>query len=78
MDAKGIKTLRTSLRLSQRRVAVLTKISQASISWMESGKHPVDAKYADWLWWQVYGRWQRVADMPVRILKQAIRERGEV
>lgn len=83
MDAEGINRLRSALRLSQRRLCVLAQkdgvqVSQAAISLMEAGKAPVDRQYAQWLERRVYGRWLRIADMPPRILRQAIRERREV
>jgi transcriptional regulator with XRE-family HTH domain len=72
------KRLREFLRLSQRRVAVLSHMSQAAISLMEAGKQPIERQYERWLQQRVYGKYGYIVDMPTRVLRQAIRNRVEM
>ena len=83
MDKKVLRDMREEMGLSGRSCAVLAQkdgvqVSQAGISLMESGKAPIDRRYANWLHAKVHGRYKRIQDMPVNILAQAIRNRKEI
>lgn len=83
MDKLTLRAMREELGLPGRSCAVWAitdrvKVSQSAISQMESGKLPIDKKYAAWLERKIYGRYKRIADMPTRVLAKRIRCREEI
>ncbi len=74
---------RKRLGLSQREMIAYAKsarfeFTQTALSNMENGKSLVDERYARWLGFRVMDRYKRIADMPVGILAECIRNRSEI
>lgn len=53
-------------------------LTQTMLSNMETGRLPIALDYSAWLGEQVLNRYRRVADMPVGILAECIRNREEI
>jgi transcriptional regulator with XRE-family HTH domain len=78
----NIREARRMLKLSQREMIAYAKtarfeLTQTALSNMENGKSPVDERYARWLGFRIMDRYKRVADMPVGILAECIKNREE-